>query len=306
MRVFLTGATGYVGSRVANLLIEAGHEVIGLARSDASAQALHRIGVAPKQGSLRDTATLTSAVQSVDAVVHTAFDHDLSRFGEAVQTDRAAVLAMLDGLSRPGTRFILSSGSGILGDTGKEVIDDAAETAMPVADRSGRAAVEHLVVDYGRRNKMHCAVVRLPLFVYGHGGSVFVPALFKAACKIGYSGYVGAGANLYSAVHVDDAATLYRIVLENAELGGTLIHAAAENGVSAFGLAQAVGVATERSALSIDRNEATTIWGDWLAAMMAINNQTASSRARSLGWRPVHEGSILNEIAKGSYRLPPP
>lgn len=204
MQVFMTGASGYIGFRVAGLLLSVGHSVIGLARSDEASDRLVRAGVRPARGDLRDPARLHVLASEADAIVHTAFDHDLSRFAEAVQAERTAVMALLEATT-DGRTVVISSGTGVLGNTHDRVVDD--DDGTDVAGNS-RGGVESLALQIASARGVRCAVVRLPLFVHGHGGSVFIPALVRAARQAGVSSYVNEGANRYTAVHVDDAARL--------------------------------------------------------------------------------------------------
>jgi nucleoside-diphosphate-sugar epimerase len=300
MQVFLTGATGYIGSAVARKLRQAGHAVVGLARNEAAADRLREQGVEPFPGDLREPARLAEAARRADAVVHTAFVHDQGSFADAVAADRAAVAALADALAGSGKPFVATSGSGLLGETGPSPVDEsrAIDPSFPLAVRAG---AERDVLRAANRG-VRADVLRLPLFVYGHGGSVFLPWLIRQARQAGVSRYIGAGDNQASAVHVEDAADLYLLALEKAP-AGTLYHGAAEHGVRARDVAGAVGRLVGCPAQSITREQALQLWGPVMVAFLSINNQLDSSKAvRELGWQPDARRRLLDDLEHGSYR----
>jgi nucleoside-diphosphate-sugar epimerase len=300
MNVFLTGATGYLGSHVAARLRAAGHAVFGLSRNAAAAEKLRQCGVSPVPGDLREPDTLAEAARRADAVVHAAFSHDTGSFEEALRLDRGATAAFVEALAGTGKPLVATSGSGLLGDTGPEPVGEDFPV-NPAFLLAPRVAAEQDVLRAAGRG-VRTVVLRFPLYVYGHGGSVFVPWLIEQAKKAGAVPYVGTGEHRSSAVHVDDAADLYLLALERAP-AGSLFHGASEHGVRARALAEAIGRARGVPARSVTPEEARSAWGPRLAAFLSMNNQTASERARAeLGWQPRAATTLLADVETGSYR----
>jgi len=300
MRVFLTGATGYIGSHVASHLLAAAHSVVGLARSAAAATRLQERGITPLQGDLRHSAALADAARQADAVIHTAFSHDTGNFADALSLDRDATAAFVEALAGTDKPLIATSGSGLLGDTGPNPVgeDFAVDPAFLLAPR---VSAEADVLQEARRG-VRSVVLRFPLYVYGNGGSVFVPWLIEQGRTTGSVPYIGTGEHRSSAVHVEDAAQLYLLALERAP-AGSLYHGASEHGVTARALAEAIGRARGWPARSVPFAEATAKWGPRMAAFLSINNQTASERALTqLGWKPQAKTTLLADVEFGSYR----
>jgi nucleoside-diphosphate-sugar epimerase len=300
MNVFLTGATGYLGSHAAARLLAVGHTVVGLARDAAAEAKLRQRGIVPFRGDLRRPDALADAARRADAVVHAAFSHDTASFEEALRLDREATAALIDALAGTGKPLIATSGSGLLGDTGPDPVgeDFPVDPSFLLAPRS--AAEQDVLRAAGRG--VRAAVLRFPLYVYGNGGSVFVPWLIGQARTAGAVPYVGTGEHKSSAVHVEDAAELYLAALERAP-AGSLYHGAAEHGVTARALAEAIGRARGVPARSVPREQAAADWGPRMAAFLSMNNQTASERAMAqLGWRPKAYTTLLKDAEFGSYR----
>ena len=215
MRVFLTGATGFIGEALVRELRTAGHEVLGLARSDDAAGKLARLGIEAHRGDLADTASLAAGARACDGVIHTAFIHDFSAYAAAAETDRRAVEALVDALEGSGKPFVLTSGSALLapGRIGTE--EDA---PAPGSAASLRAGAEMVALGAASRG-VRSSVVRLPPTVHGIGDHGFVPALVEVARRTGVSAFIGEGANRWPAVHRLDAARLYRLALERSRAG---------------------------------------------------------------------------------------
>lgn len=287
MRVFMTGATGYVGMPVVQALRAAGHDVIGLARSDEAAATLEASGCAVVRGSLTDLDVLAEAARSADAVIH------LGATGGADQAevDTAAVDALLDALAGSGTPFIYTSGVWVLGATGDDVADEDAPV-RPAALVAWRAEVERTVVDAAARGIR--SVVLRPGVVYGRGGGT--PGTWIASGRRkGIVRYVGDGTQRWPFVHVDDLAELY--VLALAAPAGTVLNAAGPSlpvRQAAEAAAEATGARTEAWPLE----DARARLGAYADAL-ALDQQIGAERARALGWRPSGP-SVLEELRGGS------
>lgn len=298
MKVFLTGATGYVGSIVADKLLENGHEVIGLARNEASDAKLIAKGVKPWRGDLTDTESLKRGASEADGVIHTAFGHDFANFDKMVQNDIDAVNAMVEVLQGTNKPLIATSAPAFLGDTG----DTIANENYPIDENSHfavRAKSERNILAAAEKGVRSIAL-RLPFYVYGHGGSTFIPFLIGQAKANGAACYVGDGAEKTSAAHVDDVANAYILALENEAAKG-LYHVVAENisnKAIAESIAKNVGVAAE----SVSPEVAAEKFGA-MVGFFTINNQISADKAkRELGWQPDGENSIKEDIENGSYK----
>jgi nucleoside-diphosphate-sugar epimerase len=297
MRVFLTGATGFIGSAIVGELLTAGHQVIGLARSDAAADTLARRGVGAHRGELSDTDSLAGGARACDGVIHTAYDHDWSTPREAAsETDRRAVEALAGALEGSGKPFVVASGTLMLallapGRIATEA-DAHATAAIP------RAASE-LAVQAAAGRGVRASVVRLSPTVHGAGDHGFVPTLIDIARRTGISAFVGDGANRWPAVHRLDAARLFRLALEKA-VPGARLHGVAEEGVPMRAIAQTIGTALGLPVKSLGENEAQAHF-DWLAPFVATDNPTSSALTRSaLGWRP-QEPELLTDMMASGY-----
>jgi nucleoside-diphosphate-sugar epimerase len=292
MRVFLTGATGFIGPAIVHELLAAGHQVLGLARSDAAADSLARLGVAAHRGELSDTDSLAAGARACEGVIHAAFIHDFSDYAGACETDRRAVEAMVGAMQGSDKPFVLTSGTALLapGRTGTE------EDAPTIA--AGRATAEAAALAAAGRG-VRTSIVRLPPTVHGAGDHGFVPMLIDVARNKGYSAYIDDGANRWPAVHRLDAARLYRLALEHA-VPGARLHAAAEEGVTLSAIAQAIGAGLNLPVRSLTKDEAPAHF-DWLAAIVAIDNPTSSALTRkALGWSPKESG-LLTDMKESGY-----
>jgi len=294
MRVFVTGATGYIGSAVVRELLAAGHQVVGLARSDTAAAALAAAGVAVHRGSLADLERLRSGAVAADGVIHLAYVHDFSDIEAAGATDLRAVETMLAALEGSGKPFVNTSGTlmlGMLGRLGTE------EDAGPVGVR--RVDSENATVSAAGRG-VRGAVVRLAPTVHGEGDQHgFLPSLIGIARAKGVSAYVGDGSNRWPAVHRLDAARLFRLALEAAPAGSRL-HGAGEEGVPFRDIAGAIGRQLKLPVVSVAAEGAGAHFG-WLSAMVSIDNPTSSALTQQrLGWRPQGPG-LIADIEQGHY-----
>lgn len=294
MRVFVTGATGFIGSAVAADLLAAGHSVLGLARNAESDRKLERAGVEPHRGDLTDLDALAAGAWACDGVAHLAFIHDFSRFQENIEIDRRAAAAMTDALQGSGKPFVLTSGAAFVAPGRIATEDD--EPADPT---SGRAATEVAVLAAADRG-VRASIVRLAPSVHDEGDYGFVPALIGIARDKGFAAYVGDGANRWPAVHRRDAARLFRLALEKAE-PGTRLHGVAEEGIAMREIATAIGNGLGLPVRGISPDEADAHF-DWIATFAQLDSPTSSAITRSaLGWTPQGKGLLADMTDSGYF-----
>jgi nucleoside-diphosphate-sugar epimerase len=275
-------------------LLSAGHEVLGLARSDAAAEALARVGAQAHRGELADTAGLARAARACDGVIHTAFIHDFSAHAAAAETDRQAVTAMLGALEGSGKPLVATSVT-VLAAHAHPATEDI---PVPEGSPNPRAKAEAMVLAAAGRG-VRASVVRLPPSVHGAGDYGFVPMLLRIARSKGVSAFIGEGANRWPAVHRLDAARLFRLALESA-LPGARLHAVAEEGLALRKIAEAIGAGLAVPVRGIAADEAQGHF-DWLARFVAIDNPSSSALTRgSLGWQP-QEADLLADMRDSGY-----
>jgi len=293
MRVFVTGATGWVGSATAPELLAAGHEVVGLARNDANAEALAKMGVGAHRGELADTDSLVAGAKACDGVIHLGFVHDWSNFMASVETDRLAVEAMLGALEGTGKPLVIASGT-LMVAHGRP----ATETDNPASVHSPRAAACMAVTASGARG-VRGSVMRLPPTVHGAGDHGFISRLVAFARDKGVSPYIGDGASRWPAVHRSDAARLFRLAVESAGPGSNL-HAVAEEGVPMRAIAEVIGEGVGVPVRSIDAADAGAHF-EFLAMFVGVDNPTSSAQTReALGWTPTGP-DLLTDIRVAGY-----
>ena len=298
MKVFLTGATGYVGSAVAEKLSGKGHKVTGLARDEAADEKLRERGIEPVRGDLSDTEVLQNAAKETDAVIHTAFSHNFSDYNDAVDLDRNVIAAFAEALAQTNKPFIVTSSSAILGDTKNNVADEDYPIDQ-TSPRRLRGEAEFDVLKLSQKG-IRSVVLRLPLFVYGRGGSSFVPFIINRAKQSGAAQYIKSGEQKVSAVHVEDAADLYVLALETSTAKG-LYNVSAET-VSLKELNEAAARLLNIPAKSIRAENGEEEFGK-MFDFLSINNQLSAEKAqRELGWRANSNTTITEDIENGSYR----
>lgn len=302
MRVFVTGASGHIGSAVVAELVSAGHQVVGLARSDASAAKVRAAGAEVVRGDLDDLDGLVAAAKASDGVIHLGYKHDLAfggtpdGFVKAAEHDVRVVTTIGEALVGTNKPFVDTSGTAQLALFGGVT---RVGTEEDVVAGGPRVDGENAVIALGQRG-VRSSVIRLPPTVHSsldHHG--FIPMFIAAARKNGFSAYVGDGANVWPAVHTLDAARLYRLAVESAP-AGTRLHGVADEGVAFRAIAEAIGKGLGVPTRSVSAEEAPAYLGG-MAHFAQANNPASSARTRALlGWTPAHP-ALLADLADGHY-----
>jgi nucleoside-diphosphate-sugar epimerase len=286
MRIFVTGATGFIGTAVVQELIDAGHRVLGLARSDAAAKFLVAAGADVHRGSLEDLESLRSGAAAADGVIHTAFIHDFSNYGPAAEADRRAIETLGGALAGSARSLIVTSGTLVLQAQGSLATEE--DSPNPTFPRKSEDAALALAA-----REVRAFVLRLPPSVHGIGDHGFVPRLISIAREKGISAFMGDGLNRWPAVHRIDAAHLYRLVLEKGSAGASY-HGVADEGVTTREIAEVIGRHLNLPVVSKSREEAADHFG-WMARFFGIDGPASSAQTRDrLGWQPVQPGLIAD------------
>jgi nucleoside-diphosphate-sugar epimerase len=293
MRIFVTGASGWIGSAVVPELISAGHTVLGLARSDASATALAEAGAEVRRGALDDLESLRAGAAASDGVIHLAYVHDFSQMQAAARTDLRAIETLGAALAGSGRPLVIASGvpgiaAGRVG-TERDMPDPAihpriagAQAALALASRGVRSSV-----------------LRLPPTVHGDGDHGFVATLVGIAREKGVSGSIGDGSNRWPAVHRLDAARLFRLAVEDAP-AGSVLHAVADEGVPVRAIAGVIGRQLDLPVATVAPEDASEHFG-WLGAFLGLDAPTSSALTREqFGWQPTQPG-LIDDLEAGHY-----
>lgn len=298
MQVFVTGASGHIASAVIPELLGAGHEVVGLARSDASAATVEARGAKAHRGSLDDLDSLRDAAAEADGVIHLAFNHEAMRSGDlqgAIDADLRAIETMSDALAGTGKPFIGTSGTLMLAFGGVDGVGTEADTVQA----GPRVDAENKVITLADRG-VRSSLLRLPPTVHSsldHHG--YIPSLIDIAREKGRVAYVGDGSNRWPAVHTLDAARLYRLAIEAAPAGSRL-HAVGDEGVPFREIAETIGRHLNLPVVGIPPEEAADHFG-FLAHFVPLDNPTSSKVTRELlGWQPAHPG-LIDDLGQGHY-----
>lgn len=295
MRIFMTGASGFIGEKLTRELIDHGHQVVGLARNDESAAKIEALGAEARRGDLTDPAGLAEAAAESDGVIHLAYNHDFSRYEQSGKEDLAAIEAMLVALAGSGKPFIGTSGTGMIHKQGAIVETDAVRLE---GFASARGRSEIAVIDAAGKG-VRSVVVRLPQ-VHDTPPKGFVPRLVEIAKEKGVAAYVGDGGNRWPAVHRMDAVRLYRLALDKAT-PGTVLHAVGEEGVALRAIAETISEGLGVPTRSIPAEEVQAQFG-WLGFLVGIDNLASSAiTQKSMDWQPREIGMIDDMRASGYW-----
>jgi len=290
MKVFVTGAAGFIGSVTVQELIKAGHQVLGLARSEAAAQSLSTAGAQVQRGDLRDLESLKNGAAASDGVIHLGFIHDFSKVKENCEIDKAAIEAMgsvLRGVHKP---LVITSGTALVS-PGTLATENVIPPPNPAWPR-----VSEQIADELAAKGVEASVVRLSPSVHGEGDHGFIPLLINMAREKGVSAYIGEGKNRWTAVHRLDAAILFRLALEKGSAGNRY-HGVAEEGIAFKDIAEAIGKGLK---LPVESKPAEHF--GWFAGFAGLDCPASSQLTRErLGWRPTHS-TLLDDMEKHYFK----
>ncbi|MCF0069476.1 SDR family oxidoreductase [Dyadobacter sp. CY261] len=295
MHVFVTGASGFVGSAIVQELLRNGHEVLGLVRSENAADQLKNAGATPLLGDVNDPEMLHKGAGSCDAVIHTAFNHDFSNYKASCEADRKVIETLGEALAGSDKPLVVTTGLGLLRYDRPVTEDDALNVSSDIIPRSATDEAAHAVAARG----VDVYIVRLPPSVHGRGDHGFVPIVIGTAREKGESAYIGEGDNRWPAVHRLDAAVLYRLIIEQRPALKTL-HAVAEEGIPFRNIAEEIGNGLKLPVVGKTAEAAAEHFG-WFAHFAGMDCAASSERTRqTLGWETVATG-LLTDIATAGY-----
>ncbi|WP_316795767.1 SDR family oxidoreductase [Pedobacter agri] len=294
MKVFVTGATGFVGTAVIQELLENGHKVLGLARSEESANKLIAAGAEAHRGDLNDFQSLKSGAEVSDAVIHLGFVHDFTRFEEMCQLDGKVIETIGDALLETDKPFLITSGTALFSKEGLTIESDRSVNPHP------RIATEN-AADAVAAKGVKVTVIRLSPSVHGKGDIIgFVPTLIRIAKEKGKSAFTNDGHNFWPAVHKLDTAKLYRLALEKPFESGTRYHAVGEQGILFKDITELIADRLQVPVVSLTNDEAVEHFG-WFAHFAKLNNLTSSEETRTaLGWEPKHP-TLMEDLTSDIY-----
>jgi nucleoside-diphosphate-sugar epimerase len=294
MRVFVTGASGFVGSAIVKELLKAGHKVLGMVRSESAAEALSKTGAEVHLGNLDDLESIKNGAAQCDAVIHTAFNHDFSRYKENCEDDRKVITAIGSVLAGSNRPLVITSGVGVLNHRRMLTENDN----PPGSDVVPRAASEEAANALAQQG-VKTYIVRLPPTVHDKGDHGFVPMVINMAKEKRESVYIAEGNNHWAAVHRLDAAVMYRLIIEQ-QPAQRVFHAVAEEGIPFRKIATAIGESLHLPTVSKEGKDAEAHFG-WFTHFAYIDCLASSEQSReTLGWKPVHN-SLLEDLVPGVY-----
>ena len=295
MRVFVTGASGFIGSAVVQELLGAGHNVVGLARSDSSAQALAAAGTKVHRGDLDDLDSLRAGAEASDGVIHLAYIHDFSKFEDNARVDQRAIEAIGEVLAGSDRLLVIANGTLMLAADGRPATE---EDGGDPAARLGRRLNEQVLLGLADRG-VRSASLRLPPTVHGNSDHGFIPMIIGVAREKGVSAYVGDGSNRWPAVHRLDAASLFRLALEQAP-AGSVLHGVGEEGVPVREIAEVIGRHLDLPVASVSAEQAPEHFG-FLGAFIGADSPASSALTRArFGWQPV-QPRLIEDLEQGHY-----
>lgn len=294
MRIFLTGATGFIGSALIPELIQAGHQVLGMTRSDAGADALRRAGAEAHHGTLEDTDSLRAGAAQADAVIHAAFDHDFTNFVANCEKDKRAIAALGETLKGSNRPLLITSGTGVgSGEHGEPASEDVFNTAHP-NPRIGSEQAGNALLDAG----VNVSVMRLPQ-VHNPYRQGLISPLVQIARDKGVVAYVGEGRNRWPAGHLSDTVKLYRLAIEKGQAGARW-HAVGEEGIGSREIAETLARVMGLPARSIAKEDAQAHFG-WMGMFVALDMPASSALTQArLGWKPVGP-TMLDDLNQGKF-----
>jgi len=295
MRVFVTGASGFVGSAIVQELLKAGHEVLGLARTDSAAASLMKAGAAVHRGNLEDLESLKAGAAQADAVIHTAFNHDFSKFKANCESDRKVILALGEALKGSDRPLVVTSGIGLMNSANRLINENDRPANSEITPRAASEEAALALADEG----LPTYIVRLPPTTHGEGDHGFIPMIINMDKEKGESAYIGAGMNRWPAVHRFDAATLYRLIIEQ-QPEQRVFHAVAEEGIPFVEIAKAIGTGLQLPVVSKDHASAEAHFG-WFTHFASFDCAAASEQTRrTLSWEP-KQIPLLEDLVAGNY-----